>query len=350
MLDPSHARPLAESIGPGGTGGQLARARGARRLARIWCFGTGPRHGPEVALRSPCRWRRRARSAWRASRSCSRGIMSKTDSIGTPARETACGRGKREGSAPNETPGRFAAATPHPLGWERGGLDRRRWGARRGAVGTASNHGETRGASGRAAPGARRLRRTSRDAQQTRLSMPGPTGGARIRERSAWRAPPSSGRVASAPRRPQGNRGPRGGAPTPPLVHVFRFVVRRSLESRHHAGHLVCGGARLGGPAPHPSRRAAEGQQVLDEVSTATVQANQSAPAWEVPSSWGGARDRESGTRGLAGRPLTGASVRGSTSPPPGAPRRRARSRTGGEAKRVRGAQGLALGLPAFDV
>jgi len=38
------------------------------------------------------------------------GNASKTDSIGTPARETACGRGKREGSANHETPGRFAAA------------------------------------------------------------------------------------------------------------------------------------------------------------------------------------------------------------------------------------------------
>jgi len=38
------------------------------------------------------------------------GNASKTDSIGAPARETACGRGKREGSANHETPGRFAAA------------------------------------------------------------------------------------------------------------------------------------------------------------------------------------------------------------------------------------------------
>jgi len=36
--------------------------------------------------------------------SCSRGITSKTDSIGAPARETACGRGKREGSAPTRRP------------------------------------------------------------------------------------------------------------------------------------------------------------------------------------------------------------------------------------------------------
>lgn len=41
----------------------------------------------------------------------------------------------------HETPGRFAAAAPPPGG--RGGPDARKVGARRGAVGTASIHGET---------------------------------------------------------------------------------------------------------------------------------------------------------------------------------------------------------------
>lgn len=121
--------------------------------------------------------------------------------------------------------------------------------------------------------------------------MTGPTRRARITRAVTAHAAPTA-RVARASAANRKERAGVQGASIPPLVHV-RIVVRRSLESRHHAGHLVCGGARLGRwPLPGSligATGATRAQRRYRPRRGVPVKAEDkpSRPSSKVSSSWG---------------------------------------------------------------
>lgn len=156
VLGRSHARPSSESN----------RSRGNRRAARKSAWGmsvgkdqrgctsgyrsSGPRRSPVRGSRLPCRWRRGARRVRGTSCRARGARYEDRHARGAGAGDRVQARQAR-GLGIHETPGRFAAAALHlrvrapHLRVSAVDPTRGRWGTRRGAVGTASNHGENRG-------------------------------------------------------------------------------------------------------------------------------------------------------------------------------------------------------------
>lgn len=290
----------------------------------------------------------RARRARETSQVVLAGIISR--------RQTRSGRHRgrpRAGEASararqHETPGRFAAATPHLRVRARadsidegGGLVAAPWERRRTRRDPGVANGRVEHPT-RAAPAGGRGR--AADA----ISTTGPTRRARthVRAVTAHAAP-----TACVARAPQVNRKERArwrGCFDPPQVHV-RIVVRRSLVLGTTPGTSFAGvhGSEGGHSARRDARR--QGRPSLDEVSTVhgrrqTVQSRRR----KVSSCWGEvsrvkirhARLRLTpSNRGV--RPGSHHRARRGC-----APEERASPRGVG-AGRVRGSKGLAQGLPA---
>jgi hypothetical protein len=300
----------------------------------------------------PCRWRRGLGESRPRARSCSRGShFSKTDSIGAPPRETACGRGKREGSATRDartlrrsdsssavfTGGRGRADSID----EGGGLVAAPWERRRTRRGPGVANGRVEHPT-RAAPAGGRER--AADA----TSMTGPI------RRAGPRASRHGARRSNGARRPVTRANRKGsasgeGASTSPLVHV-RIVVRRSLVlgttpgasfagARGSEGEPLCSARRAPAGASHPRRG------VHDVGRRQTVQSRHR----RSPPPGGRSRGRRPGTRGSASRPLTGACDRGLTTAPVGAARRKSAHRREVWGPSVSEDRRIRAGSPSLD-
>lgn len=266
VLGPSPHPSLLRRTENEGTGGQLVRARGTVRSARSGSPGRAARPGPGFAFRhadgdaGP--------ASRETGRSCSRGCGPQ----GFLRRQSRSGRRRgrpRAGEAsararPTGRPSASPRAHPPPPGGAAGGPDRRRWGAHRGAVGTASHPVRSRGRerSGRA-PDASGPRRWSRARSRRDHDDRAHPTRSHLRAVTAHAAP--TARVAPAPPRTERNARCEG-ASTPPQVHV-RIVVRRSLVLGTTPGTSFAGvhGSEGGHPARRDARR--PGDPSLDEVS-----------------------------------------------------------------------------------
>lgn len=267
--------PRPSRIGIGGTGGQLARARGVCRSARIRedvPSGTSP----PVRVARPsgvpvCHADGGAGPGESEEREVVlAGTTSKTDSLGAPARETACRRGKREGSAPRDartlrrhdpSPPGGGAADPRRGRW---GLAAAPWERRRITAGTGVANGRVEHPT-RAAPAGGQV--SAADAPP----------GDRAHPTRSHRASRHGARRSNGARRPSHGRGPQGtlrgeGASIPRwFTYVSSFAGLSNLGTTpgtSFAGvHGSEGGPSIAPSLEHPARRAPDGGIALDEVS-----------------------------------------------------------------------------------
>jgi hypothetical protein len=192
------------------------------------------------------------------------GTASKTESLGAPARETACRRGKREGSAirdartlrRSDTHPRVSAADSTRGRW---GLVAAPWERRRITARTGVANGRVEHPT-RAAPAGGRVRAADAPsgdrAHPTRSRLAGTSRRTPL-QRRASPEPWSANRKERAPGR---------GCFDPPLVHV-RIVVRRSLDLGTTPGTSFAGVHGSEGGLAAPARRAQAEGTTLDEVS-----------------------------------------------------------------------------------
>lgn len=268
---------------------------------------------------------------------------------GRPRPGEACARARQRG-----TPGRFAAPTAPPLGGRRSGLDARKVGSpsRRRGNGVDSRRVRGRGSLG-AAPGWTRPpkasgARAANARRGGRAHRPRPPPG---EARHVGRCTPGATRRRSP--RTVREDGPGAAALRPPAGsrRVRRSQVL-SISTSRRAPRLRGRTARRAAP-PRGATRAG-GRSDLDEVSTAAARGRSSRVTPEGLSLAERSRGRSPGTRGHGGRPLTGASVRGSTSPlekglaPESAGSHGRPSSEGRRLERVRGSPGSRAGSPSL--